>query len=174
MILRNKIEFKINLKKHLLGELSSVVSCGCLLCPSCHLNLNVWWTIFCINVSNICITSCSQLGSKQHSFFTFLLKNYSMLILVISVLIFVFDLSNSIFIYSYQVVRLLLLSPQTKPVSLCPIPLLNKWLCACEYCAPGPATKTATAIAGPADQTTNRHYCSNIFIVLFHIEYVWF
>ena len=40
-ILRNKIEFKINLKKHLLSELSSVVSCGRLLCPSCHLNLNV-------------------------------------------------------------------------------------------------------------------------------------
>ena len=49
-ILRNKIEFVINLKKHLLGELSSVVSCGRLLCPSCHLYLNVWWTIFCNNV----------------------------------------------------------------------------------------------------------------------------
>ena len=49
-ILGNKIEFVINLKKHLLGELSSVVSCGRLLCPSCHLYLNVWWTIFCNNV----------------------------------------------------------------------------------------------------------------------------
>ena len=39
-ILRNKIEFKIHLKKHLLSELSSEIICGRLLCPSCHLNLN--------------------------------------------------------------------------------------------------------------------------------------
>ena len=37
-ILRNKIEFKIKLKKHLLSELSSVITCNRLLCPSCHLN----------------------------------------------------------------------------------------------------------------------------------------
>ena len=39
-ILRNKIDFKLQLKKHLLSELSSEIFCGRLLCPSCHLNLN--------------------------------------------------------------------------------------------------------------------------------------
>ena len=38
-ILRNKIEFKFELKKHLLNELSAVVICNRLLCPSCHLNV---------------------------------------------------------------------------------------------------------------------------------------
>ena len=37
-ILRNKIEFKISLKKHFLNELSLTVTCDRLLCPSCHLN----------------------------------------------------------------------------------------------------------------------------------------
>ena len=37
-ILRNKIEFKTELKKHLLNELASVVNCCRLLCPTCHLN----------------------------------------------------------------------------------------------------------------------------------------
>ena len=37
-ILRNKIEFKIKLKKHLLSELSSVITYNRLLCPSCHLH----------------------------------------------------------------------------------------------------------------------------------------
>ena len=37
-ILRNKIEFKAELKKYLLNELSSVITCDRLLCPSCHLN----------------------------------------------------------------------------------------------------------------------------------------
>ena len=37
-ILRNKLEFKFELKKHFLSELSAVVICDRLLCPSCHLN----------------------------------------------------------------------------------------------------------------------------------------
>ena len=37
-ILRNKIEFKFQLKKHFLNELSSIVNCNRLLCPSCHFN----------------------------------------------------------------------------------------------------------------------------------------
>ena len=37
-IIRNKIEFKIKLKKYLLGELSDTIVCNRLLCPSCHLN----------------------------------------------------------------------------------------------------------------------------------------
>ena len=37
-ILRNKIEFKAELKKFLLSELSSIISCDRLLCPTCHLN----------------------------------------------------------------------------------------------------------------------------------------
>ena len=37
-ILRNKIEFKTNLKKHFLNELSATIRCDRLLCPSCHLN----------------------------------------------------------------------------------------------------------------------------------------
>ena len=37
-ILGNKIEFKAELKKYLLSELSSIISCDRLLCPSCHLN----------------------------------------------------------------------------------------------------------------------------------------
>ena len=37
-ILRNKIEFKTELKKHLLNELASVINCSRLLCPTCHLN----------------------------------------------------------------------------------------------------------------------------------------
>ena len=37
-ILKNKAEFKINLKKHLLRELSAEMICNRLLCPSCHLH----------------------------------------------------------------------------------------------------------------------------------------
>ena len=37
-ILGNKIEFKAELKKYLLSELSSIISCDPLLCPSCQLN----------------------------------------------------------------------------------------------------------------------------------------
>ena len=37
-ILRNKLEFKFELKKYFLSELSAVVICDRLLCPSCHLN----------------------------------------------------------------------------------------------------------------------------------------
>ena len=37
-IIRNKIEFKIKLKKYLLGELSDTIVCNRLLCPSCRLN----------------------------------------------------------------------------------------------------------------------------------------
>ena len=36
-ILRNKLEFKSELKKYLLGNLSSTVICNRLLCPTCHL-----------------------------------------------------------------------------------------------------------------------------------------
>jgi hypothetical protein len=36
--IRDKTEFKLKLKKHLLNELSSSVSCTRLLCPRCHLN----------------------------------------------------------------------------------------------------------------------------------------
>jgi len=39
-IVRNKLEFKSLLKKHLLEELSSTINCTRLLCPSCHLNIN--------------------------------------------------------------------------------------------------------------------------------------
>ena len=35
---RNKTEFKISLKNHLLGELFLAITCNRLLCPSCHLN----------------------------------------------------------------------------------------------------------------------------------------
>ena len=38
-IIRNKIEFKFELKKLLLSQLSSVVTCNRLMCPSCHLNV---------------------------------------------------------------------------------------------------------------------------------------
>ena len=38
-IIRNKIEFKFELKKSLLSQLSSVVTCNRLMCPSCHLNV---------------------------------------------------------------------------------------------------------------------------------------
>jgi len=38
-IVRNKIEFNLKLKKHLLNQLSSTVTCGRLLCPACHLNV---------------------------------------------------------------------------------------------------------------------------------------
>ena len=37
-ILRNKTEFKFELKKHLLNDLASVINCNRLLCPTCHLN----------------------------------------------------------------------------------------------------------------------------------------
>ena len=37
-ILRNKVKFKINLKKHLLRGLSAEIICNRLLCPSCHLH----------------------------------------------------------------------------------------------------------------------------------------
>ena len=37
-IFRNKTEFKISLKNHLLGELFLAITCNRLLCPSCHLN----------------------------------------------------------------------------------------------------------------------------------------
>ena len=37
-ILRNKIEFKTELKKQLLNELASVINCSRLQCPTCHLN----------------------------------------------------------------------------------------------------------------------------------------
>jgi hypothetical protein len=38
-ILRNKLEFKAELKKFLLAELASNIHCNRLLCPSCHLTL---------------------------------------------------------------------------------------------------------------------------------------
>ena len=37
-ILRNKIEFKTELKKQLPNELASVINCSRLQCPTCHLN----------------------------------------------------------------------------------------------------------------------------------------
>ena len=39
-ILRNKVEFNFELKKHLLNELSSVITCNRLLCPACHLTIH--------------------------------------------------------------------------------------------------------------------------------------
>ena len=48
-ILRNKIEFKTELKKHLLNELASVINCSRLLCPTCHLNA------YCRSLLVICI-----------------------------------------------------------------------------------------------------------------------
>ena len=38
-IVRNKLEFKSTLKKHLIEELSSTINCTRLLCPTCHLNI---------------------------------------------------------------------------------------------------------------------------------------
>ena len=38
-IIRNKIEFKFELKKLLLSQLSAIVTCNRLMCPSCHLNV---------------------------------------------------------------------------------------------------------------------------------------
>ena len=46
-IIRNKIEFKIKLKKYLLGELSDTIICNRLLCPFCHLNAYVYIIQFC-------------------------------------------------------------------------------------------------------------------------------
>jgi len=37
-IIRNKIEFKLKLKSHLLSELNETPNCSRLLCPTCHLN----------------------------------------------------------------------------------------------------------------------------------------
>ena len=37
-IIRNKLEFKTSLKKHLISELDDIVKCDRLLCPSCHLS----------------------------------------------------------------------------------------------------------------------------------------
>lgn len=37
-IIRDKIQFNVALKKHLLNELSAVVLCNQLLCPVCHLS----------------------------------------------------------------------------------------------------------------------------------------
>jgi len=36
-ILRNKLEFNLKLKEHLLSKLSSTVNCSRMLCPACHL-----------------------------------------------------------------------------------------------------------------------------------------
>jgi len=38
-IIRNKNEFNKTLKKHMLQELSEIITCTRLLCPSCHLNI---------------------------------------------------------------------------------------------------------------------------------------
>ena len=38
-IIRNKVEFKLKLKKHFLSLLSDTIVCQRLLCPSCHLNV---------------------------------------------------------------------------------------------------------------------------------------
>jgi hypothetical protein len=40
-ILRNKLDFKAELKKFLLAELASIVRCNRLLCPTCHLTLPI-------------------------------------------------------------------------------------------------------------------------------------
>ena len=58
--------------------------------------------------------------------------------------------------------------PERNPLVCAPFPLLNKWLRARIYCAPGPATKTATAIAGPADLTTTRHLMCLFYSYYFH------
>ena len=69
----NKIEFKIKLKQHLLGELSSVITCGRLLCPSCHLNAGSSLSCNILYIFNLYFVPFNQLSTTPCSrFFLFL------------------------------------------------------------------------------------------------------
>ena len=76
-------------------------------------------------------------------------------------------------IFVHLVFRFLSLLPINCIPLVCALSLLNKCPRARVYCAPGPATKTAIAIAGPADLTTivcclyyQYHNCSCFCMVL--------
>ena len=67
-IIRNKIEFKFELKKSLLSQLSSVVTCNRLMCPSCHLNHYMCEIIYCFIYSSIMKRDHRQIFSKSFNF----------------------------------------------------------------------------------------------------------
>ena len=69
-ILRNKIEFKTELKKHLLNDLASVVNCSRLLCPTCHLNA------YCRSLLVICIFKFFFEGFLKSFLFVVMLLYY--------------------------------------------------------------------------------------------------